>query len=158
MGVPMRALRREKSARGQVTVELMLVLPVFAFLAFLMMEICNVCFQALVATHMAYECARVAAMAEGKSNRGYGGGQGRDAAESYLTGKVGSRAHIISADDADSASDPQTGQRVYDINLVLEWQVKAIAPGLQGILGLGGLDKLRISVPMSVEVPAYAGG
>lgn len=50
---------------GQVTVELLLVLPVFMLMIFLIMELGNLAFQTILAHHSAYELARIGALVAG---------------------------------------------------------------------------------------------
>ena len=50
---------------GQVTVELMLVLPVFFLMLFFIMEIGNLGFQTILAHHCAYELARIGSLVAG---------------------------------------------------------------------------------------------
>ena len=140
--------------KGQVLVEIVLVLPVFLFFMFLVMEICNVCFQALLATHMAFECAHGAALADGPSNYGSGGGGGQAKATSVMQSKLGSRASVT-VSTAGTGADPQTGRATKDLTATVHWPVNFLFPGMQTILKLGGLDVLNISVPMTVETPAF---
>lgn len=147
--------RRTKAGRGQVLVELILVLPVFAFLMFLLMEICNICFQAVFATHVAFECAHGAALAEGPSNHGSGGGGGQSKANDVLAQLLPSTSASVTVSKESTGSDPQTGQPTADLKVTLRWPVNFLFPGLKTILKTGGLDVLKITVPMSVEYPAY---
>jgi len=52
---------------GQVTIELLLVLPVFMLMLFFIMEIGNIGFQTILANHCAYELARIGSMVAGPS-------------------------------------------------------------------------------------------
>jgi len=69
-----RALRRAAAARGilsrakragQVTVELLLVLPVFMLLLFFIMELGNLAYQTILVHHCAYELARIGSLVAG---------------------------------------------------------------------------------------------
>ncbi len=51
--------------KGQVTVELMLVLPVFFMMIFLIMELGNVAYQTILYHHSAYEIARIGSLVAG---------------------------------------------------------------------------------------------
>jgi hypothetical protein len=53
------------SLTGQVTVELMLVLPVFFMMIFLIMELGNVAYQTILYHHSAYEIARIGSLVAG---------------------------------------------------------------------------------------------
>ena len=50
--------------RGQVTVELMLILPVFMLLIFFVLEYGNIAYRTLVLNHASYEFARIASLKE----------------------------------------------------------------------------------------------
>jgi hypothetical protein len=54
----MKGLRR----KGQVVVEMMLILPVFLTIVFTIMEMGNLAFQVIVLNHATYEVARIAGM------------------------------------------------------------------------------------------------
>ena len=55
----MKLFRRK---RGQVTVELMLVLPVFMLVIFFVLEYGNLAYRTLILNHASYEFARIAAL------------------------------------------------------------------------------------------------
>jgi len=55
----MQIFRRE---RGQVTVELMLILPVFLLVIFFVLEYGNIAYRTIVLNHASYEFARIAAL------------------------------------------------------------------------------------------------
>ena len=67
---------------GQVTVELLLVLPVFMLLLFFIMEMGNLGFQTILAHHCCYELARIGSLVAGPTGAGTGGGQ-RDEAGAH---------------------------------------------------------------------------
>ena len=51
-----------KKRGGQVTVELMLVLPVFMLLIFFVLEYGNIAYHTVIATHASYEFARIGSL------------------------------------------------------------------------------------------------
>ncbi len=51
--------------KGQVTVELLLVLPVFMLMLFFIMELGNLAFQTILYHHCAYELARIGSLVAG---------------------------------------------------------------------------------------------
>jgi hypothetical protein len=65
--------RRFWKNKGQTTVELLLMLPVFFLLLFSIMEIGNIAFQYIVANHGAYELARIGSLTAGppRGNLGF---------------------------------------------------------------------------------------
>ena len=62
IGGSAKAVMAEK---GQVTVELMLVLPIFFMMLFMIMEIGNVAYQTILFHHAAYEIARIGSLVAG---------------------------------------------------------------------------------------------
>ncbi len=58
-------MERGERRRGQVTVELLLVLPVFMLMLFLIMELGNLAFQTILAHHSTYELARIGSLVAG---------------------------------------------------------------------------------------------
>lgn len=55
-------MRRGGRARGQVLIEVLLILPVFLFLVFTIMEIGLLAFHTILLHHAAYEAARMASL------------------------------------------------------------------------------------------------
>lgn len=51
-----------RKKRGQVTVELMLILPVFMLMVFFVLEYGNIAYHTLIINHASYEFARIGAM------------------------------------------------------------------------------------------------
>ena len=58
-------LRARTKRAGQVTVELLLVLPVFMLLLFFIMELGNLAYQTILVHHCAYELARIGSLVAG---------------------------------------------------------------------------------------------
>ncbi len=61
----MQRLRYAAKRAGQVTVELLLVLPVFMLLLFFIMELGNLAYQTILVHHCAYELARIGSLVAG---------------------------------------------------------------------------------------------
>ncbi|MDD4004073.1 MAG: pilus assembly protein [Elusimicrobiaceae bacterium] len=59
------ACRGGPGPKGQATVELLLVLPVFLMVIFLIMELGMLCYQMLLVNHAMYEVARICALSAG---------------------------------------------------------------------------------------------
>lgn len=57
--------KRGHQAKGQVTVELLLILPVFMLMLFFIMELGNLAYQTIVVNHSAYELARIGSLIAG---------------------------------------------------------------------------------------------
>ncbi len=64
----MNLFRRKRD--GQVTVELMLILPVFMLMIFFILEYGNIAYHTLLANHASYEFARIGAMVAVKEPSG----------------------------------------------------------------------------------------
>ena len=69
----MKLFRRERA--GQVTVELMLILPVLMLMIFFILEFGNIAYHTIIANHASYEFARIGALVgvnkpSGKANAG----------------------------------------------------------------------------------------
>jgi hypothetical protein len=60
-----RGLWARAKRAGQVTVELLLVLPVFMLLLFFIMEMGNLAYQTILVHHCAYELARIGSLVAG---------------------------------------------------------------------------------------------
>lgn len=58
-------VRRAAKRAGQVTVELLLVLPVFMLMLFFIMELGNLAYQVILTHHCAYELARIGSLVAG---------------------------------------------------------------------------------------------
>ncbi|HCC48644.1 MAG TPA: hypothetical protein DEQ38_11105 [Elusimicrobia bacterium] len=69
-----RFISRLKRA-GQVTVELLLVLPIFMLLLFFIMEMGNLGFHTILAHHCAYELARIGSLVAGPNSSTIGPGE-----------------------------------------------------------------------------------
>ena len=64
---------RRGATRGQVTVELLLILPVFMLMLFFIMELGNLAYQTILVNHSAYELARIGSLIAGPRQGGGGG-------------------------------------------------------------------------------------
>ena len=56
----MKIFRRERD--GQITVELMLILPVLMLMVFFILEYGNIAYHTIIANHASYEFARIGAL------------------------------------------------------------------------------------------------
>ena len=136
----MKRFIRSAAARirraGQVTIELLLVLPVFMLLLFFIMEMGNMGFQTILAHHCAYELARIGSLVAGgriSSSGGLtGGGQGLANAK---MGSVLKQMFPLSPGVSVNGSlvptlmDPQSGQMGQDLLVTLRYPAKLIFPG-----------------------------
>lgn len=160
---PAGVLARAKKA-GQVTVELLLVLPVFMLLLFFIMEMGNLGFQTILAHHCAYELARIGSMVAGPS-----GGNAQSPANvgianskmKSVLGQMFPSSPNISVDGVltDTLKDPQSGQTGQDLLVTLKYEAKLIFPGSSYFLSDppkgSKKKKLIVKVRMPVEKPYF---
>ncbi|MDA8131749.1 MAG: pilus assembly protein [Elusimicrobia bacterium] len=163
--VPRRAVAavvgRFKRA-GQVTIELLLVLPVFLLLLFFIMEIGNLGFNVILAHHCAYELARIGSLVAGPNGDGNGGGKGLANMKMQNVLKQmfpHSPGISVDGDFHDNAipNDPQSGQQSQDWVVTLTYQARLIFPGSSYFLSDPPkgkrMKKIVVKVRMPVEKP-----
>jgi len=151
--------------RGQVTVELLLVLPVFFLLLFTIMEFGFIAHKVILVNHAAYEIARIGSLLAGTQ----GGRKPQYPAvdKSKLEGVkcdiFGSECgNVILSDPAYEPTpidDPQSDQRNYDIVITLTYPVKLRFPMVNYFLAdppkKNHIKKITVRVRMPVEQPLY---
>ncbi len=147
---------------GQVTIELLLVLPIFMLLLFFIMEMGNLGFQTILAHHCAYELARIGSMVAGPDGAGGHGGKGLANMKMQAVLKEmfpSSPGVAVEGDFHDNAipSDPQSGQQSQDWVVKLTYPAKLIFPGSSYFLAdppKGARTmKIIVRVRMPVEKP-----
>ncbi|HAT72471.1 MAG TPA: hypothetical protein DCS63_06620 [Elusimicrobia bacterium] len=155
------AAKRVKSA-GQVTIELLLVLPVFMLLLFFIMEMGNMGFQTILAHHCAYELARIGSLVAGPSGAGSGGGQGAaNTKMKSVLGQMFPSSPGVSVDGVlvPTLKDPQSGQMGEDLLVTLTYEGKLIFPGSSYVLSDppkgSRKKKIIVKVRMPVEKPYF---
>ena len=149
---------------GQVTVELLLVLPVFMLLLFFIMEMGNLGFQTILAHHCAYELARIGSMVAGPS-----GGNASESANASMAnskmknvlGEMFPSSPGITVDGVlvTTLKDPQSGQVGEDLLVTLTYTAKLIFPGSSYFLSDppkgSKKKKIVVRVRMPVEKPYF---
>lgn len=147
---------------GQVTIELLLVLPVFMLLLFFIMEMGNMGFQTILAHHCAYELARVGSLVAGPTGAGTGGGQAmanmkmKKVLEQMFPASPG-----VSVDGVlvTTLKDPQSQQMGEDLLVTLNYEAKLIFPGSSQFLSDPPkgkrIKKIVVKVRMPVEKPYF---
>lgn len=163
--MPLRAAARSASRlfkAGQVTVELLLVLPVFMLLLFFIMEIGNLGFNTILAHHCAYELARIGSLVAGKNGAATGGGE--SLANQKMKAVLGDmfpstpgitvEGHMV---QNPIPSDPQSGQQSMDWVVTLNYKARLIFPGSSAVFSdppKGSRTKnIVVRVRMPVEQP-----
>ncbi|MEK7721207.1 MAG: TadE family protein [Elusimicrobiota bacterium] len=148
--------------KGQVTIELLLVLPVFMLLLFFIMEMGNMGFQTILAHHCAYELARIGSLVAGPNGAGSGGGQGMAnmKMKSVLDKMFPSSPGIsVSGVLVNTLKDQQSLQMGQDLLVTLNYPAKLIFPGSSQALADPPkgkrIKKIVVKVRMPVEKPYF---
>lgn len=149
--------------RGQVTVELMLILPVFMLLIFFVLEYGNLAYRTILLNHASYEFARIGALVgvdkpSGNANR------------TVMMQKITQARRKVFGQEADRVSvqlklettgtDPMYKRhRHQDVVVTLTYPVKLLFPGTSFVLAdeprREGIRKIYATARMPVE-KAYA--
>ncbi len=161
-----RAILRVGKA-GQVTIELLLVLPIFMLLLFFIMEMGNMGFQTILAHHCAYELARIGSLVAGgrvSSSGGHEGG-GESLANTKMRNILKTQMFPLTpgADVQGSMvptlKDPQSGQMGQDLLVTLTYPAKLIFPGSSYALSDppkgSRIKRIIVKVRMPVEQPYF---
>jgi hypothetical protein len=133
--------------KGQVVVEMLLILPVFLGIVFTIMEIGYISFRLIVLNHAAYEAVRVGGMTyfPGKTTQG----------ATRVMSQFLPDAHI-DCDAEPTLKDMQAGQQNYDLHCRVTENVQLIFPISSIILskpGGTGTRQLVTDVWMPIEQP-----
>ena len=139
---------RRTGEKGQVVVEMLLVLPVFLAMVFCIMEIGYLSFQMIVLNHATYEVARIGGMTYANPPS-YGCAQ--------LTGymkEILPRAEV-QCDDQVTKRDPQSEQDNRDLVITGIHEVPLVFPFSRQMLSpeRNGKRTLKATVRMPIETP-----
>lgn len=150
--------------RGQVTIELLLVLPVFMVLLFFIMEMGNMGFQTILAHHCAYELARIGSLVAGP----HGGEAGKSSDVSTANMKMksvlmkmfpSSPGVRVEGRIVNTIMDKQSGQMGEDLLVTLYYPAKLIFPGSSYALADAPkgqrIKRMIVKVRMPVERPYF---
>ncbi|MDO8805345.1 MAG: pilus assembly protein [Elusimicrobiota bacterium] len=158
-----KLLAAAKSA-GQVTIELLLVLPVFMTLLFFIMEMGNLGFQTILAHHCAYELARIGSMVAGPNGGQPNVAANRTAALTAMNNTLrkmfpSSPGVNVDCDLVDTVKDQQSGQMGQDLLVTLTYPAMLIFPVSSQVLSDppkgSRISKLIVMVRMPVEKPYF---
>jgi len=145
--------------RGQVTVELCLILPVFMFMVFFVLEYGNIAYHTLIMNHASYEFARIGALV---GNRKPSGPSDR----TIMTQKINQAKRKVFGSEAErvtvNVKVETTGvepmypkHRHEDVIVTITYPVKLIFPGTSFVLATEprreGKRRIRASARMPVE-------
>ncbi|GAB4033286.1 MAG: hypothetical protein Fur0012_12740 [Elusimicrobiota bacterium] len=151
--------------KAQVTVELLLVLPIFFLMLFFIMEIGLLAHKIIVVNHAAYELARIGSLLAGPK-----GGEKDEAGSKDVTSKLNAvkcemfqncNQVTLIASIEDTAPDPQTGgtHMNQDFVVTLIYPVKLALPGPNFFLAdpprTAHIKKIKVKVRMPIEKPLF---
>ena len=137
---------------GQVVVEMLLILPVFLTMVFLVMEIGYISFRLIVLNHAAYEAARVGGMVWAVDSMH---GKVQEVFEKLIP-SVRTGDASLSCAPSDTMSDPQAGQMNADLECTATERVKLIFPLSSIILAKparSGKREIQVTIRMPIERP-----
>ncbi len=159
-----------KSLTGQVTVELLLVLPVFFLLIFLIMEVGYLAFKVILYHHSAYELARIGSLVAGPRGGVKSSSSKKDFAKTKMDdvlqtmGIVGKEC-VLDAGIEETLEDPQvkatdSGYHMNeDLLVTLSCNARLIFPGARYVLSDApkskGIKKINVTVMMPIEKPIF---
>ena len=132
----MNLFRRRRG--GQVTVELLLILPIFMLMIFFILEYGNIAYHTLLANHASYEFARIGAMVAVKEPSGKPNSwtvqQKISQAKRRVFGAAGDRIKV-SIKMETTGRDPFYSPHIHqDIVVELKYPIKLFFPGSSFIL------------------------
>ena len=138
-----------KDAKGQVVVEMLLILPVFLTIIFTIMEIGYVSFQLILLNHATYEVARIGGMTT-TSPPGHGCGKLDEFMKQII------QSATVSCGIEKTLTDPQSGQDSSDLIITGRNDIKLIFPISSVLLakpkGTGRRELVAV-VRMPIETP-----
>jgi len=148
-----------RKKRGQVVVELLLILPIFMFLVFFVLEYGNISYHTLIMNHASYEFARIGSMVgvnkpSGKPNRTTIV-QDIDRAKHKVFGKEADRIQV-DVKIENTGIDPMYKKHSHeDVIVTITYPVKLIFPGTSFILATEprkeGMRKIKSTARMPIE-------
>ncbi len=152
----MKLFRRK---RGQVTVELMLVLPVFMLVIFFVLEYGNLAYRTLILNHASYEFARIAALTgvdnpSGPANRTTMM-QKIEQSKRKVFGREAERLSVQIKVESTGIDPMYRKHRHQDVLVTLTYPVKLVFPGTSYIMAdeprREGIRKIQATARMPVE-------
>lgn len=157
--------KKGRGSLGQVTVEILLILPVFLTIVFTIMELGHMAFWVIVLNHATYEVARLGSLTAGSNP-----GMGRQGAPRSVNGQMAGwmsevlRNATVTSHNEATTFDRQAGRQNFDLVVKATYPVRMVFP-LASILlssrfvcpqGPGfGRCNISTTVRMPVEQPLY---
>ncbi|MGN0023852.1 MAG: TadE family protein [Candidatus Avelusimicrobium sp.] len=144
---------------GQVTAELMLILPVFMLMIFFVLEYGNIAYHTLIANHASYEFARIASLVSvkkpsGRPDRTVMTQKINQAKQKVFGSKAGSIGVTIKVET--TGTDPMYKKhRHEDVIVTVTYPVRLAFPGTSFILASEprreGIRKIKAVARMPIE-------
>lgn len=144
---------------GQVTAELMLILPVFMLMIFFVLEYGNIAYHMIVANHASYEFARIGALVavtkpSGRPNRSTITSKINQAKQKVFGSKSGGIGVNVKVET--TGTDPMYKKhRHEDVVITVTYPVKLLFPGTSFVLASEprreGIRKIRAVTRMPIE-------
>lgn len=157
--------------RAQVTVELLLVLPVFMLMLFFIMEMGNLAYQTLLVHHCAYELARIGSLVAGPPGGSERNNSNVALAEQKMRHtlsrmfknsrniRLEARSVVTSLDPQPMASPNPRSHINEDLQVTLIYPAKLIFPGSSYFLADPPRRlqqrKITVKVRMPIEKPVF---
>ncbi|MCX5790175.1 MAG: pilus assembly protein [Elusimicrobia bacterium] len=153
---------RAGGRKGQVIIEVLLVLPVFLWLVFMIMEIGHLAFRTILLHHAAYEVARYGSLTDSNQKEPLTGGgcnspnPNRIGMES-IARRILPTSHVEVSLRPTQPTDTQSQCTNYDLLVTIRQDVPMVFP----MTGIWLADKGRrtrkmvATVPMPVEMPLF---
>lgn len=152
----MKIFRRK---RGQVVVELLLILPIFVLMVFFVLEYGNIAYHTLITNHASYEFARIGSLVGVKKPSGRPDRttilQKIDHAKRKVFGQEADRI-LVTVKIENTGGDPMYKKHLHeDIIVTVTYPVKLIFPGTSFLLASEprreGMRKIQSVARMPVE-------
>lgn len=148
-----------KKRGGQVTAELMLIMPVFVLMIFFVLEYGNLAYHTVIVNHASYEFARIGALVavkkpSGRSDRTIITQKIERAKQSVFGSKAGSISVNVKVEN--TGIDPMYPKhRHEDVVVTVTYPVHLLFPGTSFVLAdeprKKGIRKIKVVTRMPVE-------
>lgn len=151
--------RNERLRGGQVVVEVLLILPVFLFLVFMIMEIGHLAFRAILVHHAAYEVGRIGSLTIRNDQASAGCvAPVLDMARMRAVGTSILPGSQVDAAAEPTLADPQSGGCNHDVVVTVRQAVPLVMPLTGLVLGTprgARQRRLQAEVRMPIEMPVF---
>lgn len=153
----MKIFRRKRE--GQITVELMLILPVLMLVVFFILEYGNIAYHTIIANHASYEFARIGALVAAKKPSGNSNASVAknkiNAAKNKVFGSNAGRITVGVKIEFTGNDRMYTRHRHDDVVVTVVYPIELIFPGTSWLLASEpkkeGIRKIKAVTRMPVE-------